>query len=155
MHWIDLKDPVVRIFALPCLADRTRAAGYNGPLEVGQDLMSIDIADSIVVHRPSSCPTPQISALTDSSYGNNITADGTLIVWGTDFTSSGGNSIQFTRPGFDSVSLDEADGLSFWDQSQDQINADLGGRVATGQWQVLGQQFLWEGLSLPAIVTIH
>jgi len=136
------------------LVDRTRAASYAGPLEVGQDLMSIDISDNIVVHRPLSCPTPQISALTDSSYGNNITPDGTLIAWGTGFTPSGGNAIQFTRPGFDTVSLDEADGLSFWDQSQDQINVDLGGRLATGQWQVSVSNFCGTA-SLPAVLTIH
>jgi ribonuclease Z len=136
------------------LVDRTRAAGYGGPLEVGQELMSIDISESIVVHRPSSCPQPQISALTDSSYGNNVTADGTLIVWGTGFTPSGGNSIQFVRPGFDSVSLDEADGLLFWDQSPGQINADLGGRVAPGQWQVTVTNFCGTA-SPPALLTIR
>jgi hypothetical protein len=136
------------------LVDRTRAAGYNGPLEVGQDLMSIDVSDNVVVHRPATCPTPQIKALTDSSYGNNITADGTLIVWGTGFTPSGGNVIQLVRPGFDAVSLDEADGLPFWDQSPDQINADLGGKLVPGQWQISVSN-LCGAASLPALVTIH
>jgi ribonuclease Z len=31
---------------------RTRQT-YNGPLEVGEDLMSIDVGDSIIVHRPA------------------------------------------------------------------------------------------------------
>jgi ribonuclease Z len=142
------------IDARQSLVESTRAAGYSGPLEVGQDLMSIDIAGTIDIHRPSSCPTPRINSVTDSSYGNNITADGTLIVWGTGFTPSGGNSIQLVRPGYDSVTLDESDGPSFWDQSQDQINAALGGKVAAGQWQVSATNFCGT-VSLPAILTVH
>jgi ribonuclease Z len=108
------------------LVDRTRVAGYTGPLEVGQDLMSVYISDSIVVHRPHTCPAPQIKALTDSSYGNNISSDGTVIVWGTGFTPSGGNAIEFVRPG----------------------------RLAPGQWQISVSN-LCGAASLPAIVMIH
>jgi len=121
------------------LLARTRAAGYMGSLEVGQDLLSIDISDSIKERQPSTCPEPVIAAVTDSNYGQNISSNGTIIVWGSGFTPSGGNSIQLVRDGYDTVTIDENDGSDFWDQSSDQINVVPGGRVPPGDWDVVAR----------------
>jgi ribonuclease Z len=119
------------------IRDRTRAAGYTGPLEIGQDLMSIDVSDSTAVRWPSTCPEPDISAVTDSNSGRNIASNGSIIVSGNGFTASGGNSIQLIRDGYDTVTLDENDGLDFSDQSSNQVSAALGGRVTPGDWDVV------------------
>jgi ribonuclease Z len=119
------------------LVNRTRAAGYSGRLVVGQDLLSIDIADSVTVRQPSTCPQPTIAAVTDGNYGNNLTTNGTIIAWGSGFTPSGGNSIQLIRDGFDTVTIDENDDGDFWDQSSNQINVALRGKIPAGDWDVV------------------
>ncbi len=116
------------------LVNRTRAAGYSGPLQVGQDLMLIEISDSVTV-----CPTvsPSISAITNGDYQNTISAGGSVIVWGGNF-SLGGNQLFWTPAGGGgtTIVMNESGGLYFWDQSSGQINATLDRRITPGQWLV-------------------
>jgi 2',3'-cyclic-nucleotide 2'-phosphodiesterase (5'-nucleotidase family) len=79
--------------------------------------------------------TPAIAAVTDPSYGSKLFATGTIIVWGSGFSSSGGNSIQLTRVGAtDSVTVNESTNGYFWNLSANQINATLPSGTAAGQW---------------------
>jgi ribonuclease Z len=120
----------------PAIINRTRAAGYAGPLEVGQDLTLIEIGDSVSVLRCPSVSSPSISAITNPGYQSQIAAGGAVIVWGGNF-SVGGNQIFFTPAnGGQTVTLNESDGLYFWDQSSGQINAALDPRITPGLWYV-------------------
>ena len=106
----------------------------NGPLQVGSDLMLIEVADSVVV-----CPTvaPTVQAITSANYQTTLSAGGTVILFGSGFSLSG-NQVFFTRTGTNgpSIILNENDGLYFWDQSSGQINATLDPRITPGQWIV-------------------
>jgi hypothetical protein len=115
------------------LINRTRAAGYTGRLEVGQDFMSIDVSDTITVNPCPSVANPAIDAITDGAYGNNIRPDGTIVVWGSNFSPTGGNSIVAFQGDSDPIFLGETTGTYFWDQSAIQINAGLGGKLTAGQ----------------------
>lgn len=117
------------------LINRTRAAGYAGPLEVGQDLSLFEVGSNITVCNPVVNPT--IEAVTAPDYTSTITAGGTVIVWGNHFTI-GGNQVFWTKAGTTgpSIILNESDGLYFWDQSSGQINATLDKRITPGQWEV-------------------
>ena len=128
---------------------RTRAAGYSGPLLVGSDLTTITIGDKVTATTCDSPGTPVVSAVTNEKYGPELSAGGFVIVWGSWFTSRGGNALNFSRaaagpgagpgqgPGAAApIVLDATSGPSFWDLSSTQINAALGDRVAAGQWTV-------------------
>ena len=118
------------------IISRTRAAGYTGPLEVGQDLTLIEIGDSVSILRCPSASSPAISAITNTSYQNRISAGGAAIFWGSNF-SVGGNQVFFTpASGGQTVALNEGDGLYFWDQSSGQINAALDPHITPGLWYV-------------------
>jgi ribonuclease Z len=115
------------------LIDRTRAAGYSGPLEVGQDLTLVEIGDAIqVLH----CP-PALAAVTNGTYQNKISGGDTVIAWGSGF-SLGGNRLVWTPASGSSqgVVLSESDGRYFWDQSTGQINAALPPAITPGPWYV-------------------
>ena len=118
------------------LINRTRAAGYTGPLEVGQDLTLIEIGDTISVLRCPSTSNPSIAAITNTNYQNAFSAGDTVSVWGRDF-SVGGNLV-FWSPanGGPTITLSETDGLYFWDQSSSQLNATLDPRITPGLWYV-------------------
>ncbi len=79
---------------------------------------------------------PVLSAVTDSNYGTALSAGATIIVWGQGFSQSGGNTLVFQRSGSPDVAFTENDGLYYWDLSADQINASLGGLLASGSWTV-------------------
>ena len=115
------------------LVDRTRAAGYKGPLELGQDMELIEIGDMIqVLH----CP-PVLSAVTNASYQSKISAGGVVIAWGSGFGI--GNDLLAWTPvngSGQTVILNESDGLFFWDQSTGQINAALPPSITPGPWYV-------------------
>ena len=116
------------------LIDRTRAAGYAGPLEVGQDLTLIEIGDAVSVLRCPSASSPSIAAVTNGNYQNTISSGGSVVVWGSNF-SIGGNQVNWTPAnGGAAVTLSESDGLYFWDQSSGQINATLDPRITPGLW---------------------
>jgi len=118
------------------IISRTRAAGYTGPLEVGQDLTLIEIGDSVSVLRCPSVSNPSISAITNGNYGPGIAAGGSVIVWGNNF-SVGANQIYWTpASGGPTVTLNESDGLYYWDQSSSQINAVLYPGITPGLWYV-------------------
>lgn len=118
------------------IINRTRAAGYSGPLEVGEDLMLIEIGDTISVLRCPSTVNPAIAAVTNSSYQGKISAGGTAIVWGSNF-SIGGDLLFWTpAAGGSTITLSEFDGQYFWDQSPGQINAALDPRITPGLWYV-------------------
>jgi hypothetical protein len=85
------------------------------------------------------CPattTPVLTATTNTTGTVNISASGIIVVWGQGFTPSGGNSLVFQRPGYQDVVLSESGGGSFWDYSNIQINASLGGLLASGKWNL-------------------
>ncbi len=137
----------------PMLADVTkniRSAGYGGPLQMGADLLSVEVGDQLKVNPCSTTATPVASAATSDTYKPAITADGTIIVWGSAFTPEGGNSLRFTRAGTGpgqgagpggagqaATVIDETSNLFFWDKSATQINAALGGKLAAGQWNLV------------------
>lgn len=119
---------------------RTRAAGYNGPLLLGSDLMTLDVGDTTVVKQCSSTLTPLIASATF--------ADGTIAVTGSAFSPDGGNSLRFTPVGgapggggpmggggAAAIVIDATIGLAF-EESATRITAGLGGKVAAGQWMV-------------------
>jgi hypothetical protein len=65
----------------------------------------------------------------------NLAANATIIVWGAGFNAEGSKSLRFTRAGANNqVVLDDSTGLYFWNNSPDQMNAALGGKLAPGQW---------------------
>ena len=115
------------------LIDRTRAAGYTGPLQLAQDLMLIEIGDTFQVLR---CP-PGLAAVTIATYQNKISAGGVAIAWGSGF-SVGNNQLAWTPLNLNgpTVFLNESDGLFFWDQSTGQINAALSPAITPGSWYV-------------------
>jgi hypothetical protein len=114
------------------LIDRTRAAGYTGPLEVGQDMYLVEIGDAVqVLH----CP-PTLGAVTNASYQSKISAGGTVIAWGTGFSIRGNELIWTSADGSQSIPLNESDGLFFWDQATGQISAALPPSVTPGTWLV-------------------
>lgn len=79
--------------------------------------------------------TPVVAAVTNESYGDRLSASGTVIVWGTGFSASGGNALVFTNFGSaDPITLNASSGSYFWDLSPNQINATMAGRIAAGQW---------------------
>ena len=63
--------------------NRTRAAGYAGPLQVGQDMTLIEVGDTVTFLPCPSASNPAITAVTNSGYQNKISAGDTVIVWGT------------------------------------------------------------------------
>ena len=133
---------------------RTRAAGYNGPLQVGADLTTITVGSNITFAPCASPDTPAITAVTNGTYGSTLSANGNLIVWGSGFSAAGGNSLVFNKatagpgggpgpgpgggPGGGSaaVVLDETTGSYFWDSSTMQLNAALGNKLTPGAWTV-------------------
>jgi hypothetical protein len=85
----------------------------------------------------SSSAVPFVAAVTNESYGDRLSASGTIIVWGTGFIAGGGNAIVFTSPASaDPITLNATSGSYFWDLSPNQINATIAGRIAAGQWTV-------------------
>jgi len=122
------------------IINRTRAAGYAGPLEIGQDLTLIEIGSTISVLRCPSVASPAITAVTNGNYQSTISAGSTVIVWGSGF-GLGGNQLFWTpaNGGGQTVTLNENAGLYFWDQSSGQINATLDPRITPGLWYVQAQ----------------
>ncbi len=85
----------------------------------------------------ASIGTPVVSLVTNATYGANLPAAGTIIVWGTGFSPGGGNAIHLTRVGAtDSLTLDANTGNYFWNLSANQINATLVSGMAPGQWLI-------------------
>jgi hypothetical protein len=83
---------------------------------------------------------PAVAAVTDGSYSANVSATGTMIVWGSGFSATGGNSIHLTRAGSgETVTLNIGGGTYFWDLSPYQINARLPAGTAAGQWTLTVQ----------------
>ena len=121
---------------------RTRAAGYTGPLQVGSDLSSITIGDTVSFVACDSIQTPIIEAITDSNYGKTFAANAILIVWGSGFSAKGGNIVQFRKaaagngPPGSPIVVDEAAKSYFWDLSTAQINVSVAGVLTPGQWTV-------------------
>jgi hypothetical protein len=80
---------------------------------------------------------PVISSVTDSSYSSTITATSTIIVWGSNFSPGGGNTLQFhSFSGYADVWMYQGDGHYYWDYATNQINASLDSRLASGWWSV-------------------
>ncbi len=118
---------------------RTRAAGYAGPLQVGADLMSVTVANTVTVTPCDSTATPTLDAVTNQAYSTSLSVGDTLIFWGTGFSAKGGNALVF-RQGANGtgapMTLDETGAAYFWDNSTGQINAKLSAGITAGQWSV-------------------
>jgi ribonuclease Z len=139
------------------LISRTQAAGYTGPLEVGQDPTLIEIGDTVSVLRCPSTTDPSVAAITNANYQNVISAGDTVLVWGSNF-SVGGNQVFWSPASRGStVTLSEIDGLYFWDQSSGQINAALDSRITPGLWYVTVENscILQSGLLQTFAVTVN
>lgn len=80
---------------------------------------------------------PVITSVTDSNYSSTLYPWSTIIVWGSGFTPSGGNTVQLMRSGYADVWLYEGDGHYYWDYSSGQINSSLDYRAASGWWTVV------------------
>lgn len=99
--------------------------------------------------------TPVIATVTNESYGSRLSANGTIIIWGSGFVAGGGNSLVFTGPAsVDPITLNALSGSYFWDLSPNQINATIAGRVSAGQW-MLSVKDTCGGTSAGVAVTIQ
>jgi ribonuclease Z len=118
------------------LIDRTRAAGYTGALEVGQDLTLIRIGPTVDVARCPSSNSPSITAITSTS-GSAISTRDTVVISGSNFTI-GDNHVYWRQlqGGLSTILLDENDRLYFSDQANDQIRAELDARITPGRYAV-------------------
>ncbi|MCX6618374.1 MAG: Ig domain-containing protein [Acidobacteria bacterium] len=106
--------------------------GLNGP-------QSATASASFTVYS-----SPLVNAATNGAYESTVHTNDWIIVWGNGFSVTGGNSLQFTRPGYNDVWMAEGQtSYGFWDQSYRQINAELGGRLAAGTWTL----YVWNGYS--------
>ena len=138
---------------------RTRAAGYAGPLTVGTDLTAINIGQAVTVTTCPSPDTPAISAVDNAADGTPaLSAGETIVVWGTGFTATGGNSLTFSQTDSSgkvtSVTAGESSGGYFWDASYTLIGTALGSSIGAGNWNVTAKNAC--GISSPAFaVTIH
>jgi hypothetical protein len=104
----------------------------GAPVHLGSQLIH-----GVVTGPTSGCvlnATPVLTAVTNSSYSATLSGTGTISVWGQGFSESGGNSLVFQRSGFQDVVFSETDGFYFWDYTPGQINASLGGLLASGAW---------------------
>ena len=80
---------------------------------------------------------PTISTVTDSSYSTTLYSSSTIIVWGSNFSSSGNNTLQFhSYSGYPDVWMYQGDGHYYWDYATNQINASLDYRLSQGWWMV-------------------
>jgi hypothetical protein len=107
----------------------------GAPVHFGPQLIH-----GVVTSPTSGCvlnATPVLTAVTDSSYGATVSGTSTILVWGQGFSQAGGNSLVFQRSGYQDVVFSETDGLYFWDFTPGQINASLGGLLASGTWTVV------------------
>lgn len=87
----------------------------------------------------ATCPVnnaPVLATVTDLDGTGNISASGTIVVWGQGFTPSGGNTLVFERTGSATVMLSESGSTYYWDYSTGQINAFLGNLLAKGTWNL-------------------
>jgi hypothetical protein len=107
----------------------------GAPVHFGSQLIH-----GVVVSPKPGCvqdTAPVLAAVTDSNYGTTPSANGTIVVWGQGFSQSGGNTVVFQRSGYQDVAYSENDGLYYWDNATDQINASLGGLLASGTWTAM------------------
>jgi hypothetical protein len=107
----------------------------GAPVHFGSQLIH-----GVVVSPKPGCvqdTAPVLAAVTDSNYGTTPSANGTIVVWGQGFSQSGGNTLLFQRSGYQDVEYSENDGLYYWDNAADQINASLGGLLASGTWTAI------------------
>jgi hypothetical protein len=98
---------------------------------------------------------PIVQAVSDANYSSYITSNSTIIVWGRGFSKEGGNTLQFTRPGYADVWMYEGDGHYYWNGSVWQINASLDGRLAPGTWTLYVRNGYSGTPSSPYIVTVY
>ena len=80
-------------------------------------------------------PAPVVTSVTDASYSTTLYATSTIIVWGSNFSPGGNNTLQFhSYSGYGDVWMYQGDGHYYWDYSSGQINASLDNRLAPGWW---------------------
>ena len=65
--------------AAEAMAARLRAAGYAGPLAIGQDMTFVEIGDTVSVLPCPSASNPTITSVTNGSYQTKISAGDTVI----------------------------------------------------------------------------
>jgi CubicO group peptidase (beta-lactamase class C family) len=108
---------------------RNAAPAAGGPF-------GMDFYFSVLDAATPPCPTPAITAITNASYGLTINANDVIILWGNGFTPYGGNILRLSNAPGEMAQLGEQDGLYFWDQARDQINASLSPQAHSGEWQI-------------------
>lgn len=97
-------------------------AAYNGS-QMRTTSVSVTVGSS-----------PVVNAATDQDNNSTINTFDTIIISGNGFSAAGGNTLQFTRPGYADVWMYQGDGHYFSGVSYFWIVASLDGRLAPGTW---------------------
>ena len=79
---------------------------------------------------------PVVTGVLDQGYTTSIQPYDTVIVFGKGFSLTSTSTLRFIRSGYSDVWCYNGDGHYFWNQSHNQINASLDGRLALGTWQL-------------------
>ncbi len=112
-------------------AVQTRNSSYPLP-SIGQFIGSMANLEGTPLCTGAAAPA--ISAVTNLTYGSSVAAPGAMVIWGSGFSPSGGNTLTLNSPsGFIGISLNLAADTYFWDLSPGQINAAIPQRLS-GNW---------------------
>ncbi|MBS1828985.1 MAG: hypothetical protein JST93_27020 [Acidobacteria bacterium] len=93
-----------------------------------------------------------------NEYGSTVLSQyNMIVVTGNAFSRFGGNTLQFTRSGYNDVWMYSGDGsgFPFQEWSYTQISAMLGGRLAPGQWQLYVRNGYASGPVGPITININ
>jgi hypothetical protein len=112
-------------------------AGWSGGGCFGTGACTVLMNSTQSVTAIFNAASPVITAVTDSSYSSTLYSYSTIIVWGSNFSPGGGNTLQFhSYSGFADVWMYQGDGHYYWDYATNQINASVDYRLASGWWSV-------------------
>ena len=82
-------------------------------------------------------PSPVVQSVADSQgSANPITTTSTVTIRGKGFSRDGGNTLAFSRSGFQPLVVTAGTDASFKEGSVTTIQVSIQGRLATGVWQV-------------------
>jgi hypothetical protein len=110
-------------------------AGWSGGGCAGAGSCTVPMNSAQYVTATFNAAAPTISTVTDSSYSTTLYSSSTIIVWGSNFSSGGGNTLQFhSYSGYGDVWMYQGDGHYYWDYATNQINASVDNRLAAGWW---------------------
>jgi 2',3'-cyclic-nucleotide 2'-phosphodiesterase (5'-nucleotidase family) len=118
-------------FPVSGAAVQTRNSSYPLP-SIGQFISSMANLEGTPLCAGAAAPA--IAAVTNLNYGSSVSAPGTVVIWGSGFSPSGGNAVTLNGAGgLVGVSLNLAAGNYFWDLSPGQINAAIPQNLS-GTW---------------------